>query len=174
VTNYIVYLRVGYKNFASVVATIYLSLMHYLFLHENRCDTLRLGVRELKRGLSKIKRDVMEPYTAASQRAVQLNNVHKAQYALKQLVKLTTAVKKLQALEAEGVLNSNTKHLSGVTDTTVSTANTSTSSSSVLLRELSKAGELLRDAESVMTLSDVAGITLIEKYRHYVHTIGTR
>jgi hypothetical protein len=144
-----------------------------------RCDTLRLGVRELKRGLSKIKRDVMEPYTAASQRAVQLNNVHKAQYAIKQLVKLTTAVKKLQALEAEGVLDSNTKHLSGVTDTTVTTANSSStssnrSSSSVLLRELSKAGELLRDAESVMTLSDVAGVTLIEKYRQYVHTIGTR
>jgi hypothetical protein len=148
----------------------------------NRCDTLRLGVRELKRGLSKIKRDVMEPYTAASQRAVQLNNVHKAQYALKQLVKLTTAVKKLQVLEAEGVLNSNIKHLSeplhsGVSDNTVTTANSTTSSnsgSSVLLRELSKAGELLRDAESVMILSDVAGVTLIEKYRHYIHTIGTR
>jgi hypothetical protein len=138
-------------------------------------------VRELKRGLSKIKRDVMEPYTAASQRAVQLSNVHKAQYALKRLVKLTSAVKKLQALEADGVLNSNNKHLSGpqhsgVTDTTVTTPNSdnSNSSSSVLLRELSKAGELLRDAESVMTLSDVAGVTLIEKYRHYIHTTGTR
>ena len=68
-----------------------------------RCDTLRLGVRELKRGIAKIKRDILEPYSAAADYASQLANMTAAQHALKALLKFTAALKRLQAQDMDAL-----------------------------------------------------------------------
>ena len=68
-------------------------------------------MRELKRGISKIKRDVLEPYDAAAQCALQLSNLHAAQHALKQLLKFTAAVRKLQAQDLDALSTATRKML---------------------------------------------------------------
>lgn len=145
----------------------------------HRCDTLRLGVRELKRGIAKIRRDVIEPTASAQAFAVQLAHVQSAQTALKQLLKFTSAQKRLQTIDIDAisaatkrVLNAQQSH--GHHNHGNHHAHMDMSALSTVLRDLNKAAECLCDCESVIAQQQLAGVHIIEAAKHAIHTSGAR